>query len=91
MSKIEKVLEHWRRRPPEVRRDEVLSVLKHYGFEVDTKRGSHIFVRHLRLIGRPGYDALGGFVFPGQGGQRVKGAYLKDILQAIDMITEEEQ
>jgi len=91
VSKIEKVLEHWRRRPPEVRRDEVLSVLKHCGFEVDTKRGSHILVRHSKLIGRSGYDALGGFIFPGKGGQRVKGAYLKDILQAIDIITEEAQ
>jgi len=90
VSKIEKVLERWRRQPTDVRLDEVLSVLNHFGFEVEHKRGSHIIVHHPKLNGHPGFDAVGGFTFPGKGGQRVKRVYIKDILQAIDIIAEEE-
>lgn len=91
MSKIEKILDHWKRRPSEERLDVVLSVLEHFGFKVEFKRGSHILVRHPRLVGRTEYDQSGGFSFPGKGGQRVRGLYLKDILKAINIIREEEQ
>ncbi len=89
MAKLEKILKSWERKPKEVRRDEVVNVLEKLGFELDFKRGSHIVVRHKKLKGQPDFGLNGEFTIPTVKGRYVKGFYLKDILTAIEIITED--
>ncbi|NOX89102.1 MAG: type II toxin-antitoxin system HicA family toxin [Calditrichaeota bacterium] len=89
MSKIEKILKKWESKPTEVSKDEVVNVLERFGFELDLKRGSHIVVRHLKLIDQPNFGSMGEFTIPSKHGRTVKGVYLKKILIAIKIVTEE--
>jgi len=90
MSRLEKILKKWKSKPKEVNRDEVVSILERFGFKLDFKRGSHIVVNHPKLLNRPGFGRLGEFTVPVKNGRFVKGFYLKQILDAIEIITEEE-
>ena len=90
MSKLEKILKKWQSKPKEVNRDEVISILERFGFKIDFKRGSHIVVTHPKLLNQPGFGRLGEFTVPTKHGRFVKGVYLKQILLAIEIITEEE-
>ena len=90
MSKIEKVLRKWESKPVSVQKNEVLSILKRYCFELDFKRGSHIVVTHPALVNKPNFGPDGEFTIPVKSGRKVKGFYLKRILEAIAIIEEEE-
>jgi predicted RNA binding protein YcfA (HicA-like mRNA interferase family) len=89
MSRIEKILAKWRSKPVSVPKEQVLSVLERYGFDIEKKRGSHIIVRHPCLIDKPEFGLDGEFTIPVKGGQLVKGVYLKTILIAISILKEE--
>ena len=52
----------------------------------EKKSGSHIVVRHVSLKDASGFEPMGEFIVPKQGGQKVKGHYLKTILKAIEII-----
>jgi hypothetical protein len=86
MSKIEKILERWRRRQRTVPKDEVINILKRFGFAIENKPGSHIVARHPLLIKRSQFGLDGELSFATVNGREVKYYYLKDILEAIDII-----
>ena len=88
MSKVKKILKHWESKPKLVEKEEVISILKRFGFNLDFKRGSHIIVSHSRLINRSGFGQDGEFTLPIKGGKKVKGYYLKNILEAISILEE---
>ncbi len=89
MSKISKILKKWNAKPTEVSRDEVIRILESFEFDIEFKKGSHIIVSHPKLKSRQGFGSLGEFTVPTKNGRTVKGFYLKNILKAIDIITEE--
>jgi predicted RNA binding protein YcfA (HicA-like mRNA interferase family) len=89
MAKLEKRLKKWASKPTEVDKDEVISVLERFGFELDFKKSSHIVVRHAKLLNQPGFGSLGEFTVPTKHGRFVKGVYLKEILLAIEIVIEE--
>lgn len=91
MAKIEKILKKWETKPKEVSKDDVLSVLKRYGFEIDQKPGSHIVVSHEKLIDQPGYGQLGILTIPSKNGRTVKGWYVQDALKAINIVRDSEE
>ena len=93
MGRIDKLLTAWRNRiPREVRVDDVRKVLRRYGFvRRDTSGGSHFVFAHDALETRP--DLYGSTdphisVPTTRGGKYVKGFYVKDVLQAIDVVLE---
>lgn len=88
MSKLEKTLNKWKNRPTLVEKEEVVSVLGRFGFDLDYKTGSHIIVTHGCLKGHPGFGVAGEFTLPIKSGRKVKGVYLKTILRAIEIIKE---
>jgi len=88
MSKLDKVLRKWQNKPIIVEKEEVLSILKRYDFEIDFKPGAHIIVRHPCLINRAGFGPNGEYTLPVKGGQKIRGVYLKAILKAISIIEE---
>ena len=89
MAKIEKILKKWESGPTEVEREEVLSVLKRYAFIIHFKKGSHIIVSHPALVDKPNFGGLGEFTIPLKKGRKVKGFYIKNILEAITIVREE--
>ncbi len=88
MSKVEKIFKKWENKPIFVDKEEVISILERYPFEIDYKPGSHIVVRHPCLINQVGFGVNGDFTIPVKNGQKVRGVYLKTILKAIAIITE---
>lgn len=96
MGRVDKLLAAWRNRiPPEVRADDVRSVLSRYDFvRRDTSGGSHFVFAHDALETRPD---LYGMTDPHlsvptiRGGRYVKVFYVKDVLQAIDVVLEWEE
>ena len=88
MSKIEKILSKWKNPPPQIALRDVKSVLKEFGFDIDSKRGSHIVVRHSCLIGHDGFSNNGEFTIPTVHGRHVKKWYIKEIMKAISIIEE---
>ncbi len=94
MSKQEKRFIEWKNNPPkEARVNEVISVINAYIGKAYWKwgsKGSHITVRHEKLKGLKDYGQEGEFGIAVKGGQKVKGYYIKDLIKAIDIITEEE-
>jgi len=89
MAKLDKILNSWKRKPKEVRRDEVVNVLEKLGFELEFKRGSHIVVRHEKLREQPHFGLNDEFTIPTVKGRYIKGFYLERILLAIETITED--
>ena len=89
MSKIEKTLDKWSNRPTEVNKNEVESVLIKYEFTIDKKRGSHWIASHPSLVNKQDFGSLGELCIAIKGGQKVKGVYIKTILEAISIIEEE--
>jgi len=91
VGKLEKTLKKWESKPTHVEKDEVISVLKRFEFELYFKRGSHIIVRHEKLIGVPNYGQNGEFTLPVKSGRKIKGVYLPRILEAIEIVKEIEK
>ena len=90
MSKIEKILAKWKSHPKFVEKEEVFSVLERFGFRVESKSGSHNIISHESLIGHPNFGLRGEFCIPVKHGRKVKGFYLKRVLEAIEIVQEEE-
>ena len=88
MSKYDKILKKWGSKPKELRKDEILTVLQSFDFELDLKSVSHIIVRHPKLVNQANFGIMGEFVVPSKHGRKVKGLYLKRILTAIEIIKE---
>jgi len=88
MSKIDKTIANWRqpKTPREVKKNEVLNVLKHYNLDWEMTGGSHMVVRDERLVNKGTFGKTGEFSIPVSGGQKVKYYYIKSILNAIDCI-----
>ena len=93
MTRVEKKLDRWiDNTPKDAPKDEVLSMLdRFFPDRYEMKSGSHIVVRDSRLKGIPDYGPDGDFDIPVQGGQRVKGFYLKKLAQAIRFLQEIEE
>lgn len=95
MSRIEKTLKRWKNSRQEVRTEELFPVLNLFFpdmWSYGSKTGSHVIkVTHPSLKGLPGYGPDGDFTIPTVGGQKVKNFYLKDIIDAVNIISHEEQ
>ncbi len=93
MPNVSKKIQKWRNSKQEVRREEIESVLEHYFpgmWSFGSKTGSHVYkITHPKLKGVPGYGVDGDFSIPTTGGQRIKHWYLKKLIQAIDIVSEE--
>ncbi|MGK7930685.1 MAG: type II toxin-antitoxin system HicA family toxin, partial [Microcystaceae cyanobacterium] len=76
MGKLEKLIEQFLRRPPEVKFDEVRYLLEAFGFEEKRVKGSHHIFRH------PDKRQI---TIPKKGGQKVKGVYVQKILVLLDL------
>ena len=91
MSKLEKILERWKStKPKEVKKEEVIHILERFGFSLDYKKGSHIVVKHTKLINRENFGQRGEFSVPVKHGRFVKGFYIKTILIAIEIVREDD-
>ena len=88
MSKLNKILRKWENKPIFVEKEEVLSVLNRFNFEINFKPGAHIVVRHPCLINKKDFGQNGKFTLPVKSGQKIRGIYLKPILRAISIIEE---
>ena len=85
MAKIDKLLNRWSENPPrEENVDTVLAVLDRF-FEGRYRKvsGSHIVVSHPDLAGKREYGPQGEFTIPVKGGQKVKGQYVRDLVEVI--------
>ena len=89
MSKIDKILTKWKANPALVEKEEVFSVLERFGFTIESKSGSHTVISHEKLIGHPNFGLKGEFCIPVKHGRKVKGFYLKRVLEAIGIVQEE--
>ncbi len=93
MTKVDKTLEKWLKNPPqEVPKRRVLAVVERFfPGQYETKSGSHIVIRHEKLIGIQEYGPDGSFDIPVKGGQKVKGFYLKKLARTIRLLEEMEE
>ncbi len=76
MSKLDKILNKFREKPPEVNFSEVVYVLKAYGFEEKRIKGSHHSFRNSQGLK---------ITIPKKGGQRVKGIYVQKLLKLLEL------
>ena len=53
------------------------------------KRGSHKIARHPCLINQPGYGPRGTITIPTIHGKHVKKVYVKNVLKAIKIVSED--
>lgn len=76
MSKLTKLIEQFLLRPPEVRFEDVRSLLEAFGFEEKRSKGSHHSFRDSQ--GRK-------ITIPKKGGQKVKGVYVLQIIELLNL------
>jgi predicted RNA binding protein YcfA (HicA-like mRNA interferase family) len=76
MGKLEKLIQQFLNYPPEVRFEDVRYLLEAFGFEEIRSRGSHHSFRNS--IGQK-------VVIPKKGGQKIKGIYVKLIVDLLDL------
>ncbi len=76
MSKLDKLIIQFRKKPPEVSFEDVVYVLKAFGFEEKRSKGSHHSFRDTQ--GRK-------ITIPKKGGQKVKGIYVRKIVELLDL------
>jgi hypothetical protein len=95
MSKLEKKLQKWLVSKQEVPREEIHSVLDHFFpgmWSYGGKPGSHVYkISHPKLKDNPDYGPDGDMTIPVRGGQKILHVYLKKLIKAIEIITEEEK
>jgi predicted RNA binding protein YcfA (HicA-like mRNA interferase family) len=76
MGKLEKLIQQFLNYPTEVRFEDVRYLLEALGFiEIRSKGSHHIFRNSMRQT----------VVIPKKGGQKVKGAYVKLIVDLLDL------
>ncbi len=76
MSKLDKILNKFRQKPPEVNFSEVVYVLRAYGFEEKRIKGSHHSFRNSEGLK---------ITIPKKGGQKVKGIYVQKLLKLLEL------
>lgn len=76
MSRLRKLVNRFLSEPPEVRFDDVYFLLKAFGFEEIRSKGSHHIFRNT--------DGLK-ITVPKKGGKMVKGIYVKQIVQLLNL------
>ncbi|MEQ8998699.1 MAG: type II toxin-antitoxin system HicA family toxin [Coleofasciculus sp. B1-GNL1-01] len=76
MGKLEKLVEQFLNKPPEVRFEDVRYLLEAFGFEEKRSKGSHHSFRDSQ--GRK-------ITVPKKGGQKVKGVYVKQIVELLNL------
>lgn len=76
MSRLRKLVNRFLSEPPEVRFDDVYFLLKAFGFEEIRSKGSHHIFRNA--------DGLK-ITVPKKGGKMVKGIYVKQIVQLLNL------
>jgi predicted RNA binding protein YcfA (HicA-like mRNA interferase family) len=76
MSKLEKLISQFLKNPPEVSFEDVVYILKEFGFEEKRSKGSHHSFRDSQ--GRK-------ITIPKKGGQKVKGIYVQKIVKLLDL------
>ena len=76
MSKLDKILNKFRQKPPEVNFSEVVYVLQAYGFEEKRIKGSHHSFRNSEGLK---------ITIPKKGGQKVKGIYVQKLLKLLEL------
>jgi predicted RNA binding protein YcfA (HicA-like mRNA interferase family) len=76
MSKLEKLISQFLRKPPEASFEDVVYILKAFGFEEKRSKGSHHSFRDSQ--GRK-------ITIPKKGGQKLKGIYVQKIIQLLDL------
>jgi predicted RNA binding protein YcfA (HicA-like mRNA interferase family) len=81
MGKLEKLIQQFLNYPPEVRFEDVRYLLEAFGFVEIRSRGSHHSFRNE--IGQK-------VVIPKKGGQKVKGIYVKLIVDLLDLAVPDE-
>jgi predicted RNA binding protein YcfA (HicA-like mRNA interferase family) len=81
MGKLEKLIQQFLNHPPEVRFEDVRYLLEAFGFVEIRSRGSHHSFRNE--IGQK-------VVIPKKGGQKVKGVYVKLIVDLLDLAVPDE-
>ncbi len=92
MTQLEKKLWKWKEtKPPYVEKNEVFSILKRFGFEYREKSGSHVIVSHPALLEREDYGKIGCFTIAIKSGRKIKYVYLKNIIEAIEIIMRNEE
>ena len=94
MSKRDKSLANWKTQPqPDATVETVGAILAYYfaeGFTKSVGAGSHqLRVSHPALVGHPLYR--GKLSIPVKNGQAVKPLYLKQIVEAIEIVQEAER
>jgi predicted RNA binding protein YcfA (HicA-like mRNA interferase family) len=76
MSKLEKLIFQFLKNPPEVSFEDIVYVLKAFGFEEKRTKGSHHSFR----------DSQGKKItIPKKGGQKVKGIYVQKIIKLLEL------
>jgi predicted RNA binding protein YcfA (HicA-like mRNA interferase family) len=81
MGKLEKLIQQFLNYPPEVRFEDVRYLLEAFGFVEIRSRGSHHSFRNE--IGQK-------VVIPKKGGQKVKGIYVRLIVDLLDLAAPDE-
>ncbi|NJL90766.1 MAG: type II toxin-antitoxin system HicA family toxin [Coleofasciculaceae cyanobacterium SM2_1_6] len=76
MGKLEKLIEQFLRDPPEVKFDDVQYLLKAFGFEEKSSKGSHHTFRNLEGLK---------ITVPKKGGKMVKGVYVQQIIKLLSL------
>ncbi|MEQ8468035.1 type II toxin-antitoxin system HicA family toxin [Coleofasciculus sp. E1-EBD-02] len=76
MGKLEKLVEQFLNKPPEVRFEDVRYLLEAFGFEEKRSKGSHHSFRDSQ--GRK-------ITVPKKGGQKVKGVYVQQIVELLNL------
>ncbi|MEQ8755817.1 MAG: type II toxin-antitoxin system HicA family toxin [Coleofasciculus sp. G1-WW12-02] len=76
MGKLEKLVEQFLNKPPEVRFEDVRYLLEAFGFEEKRSKGSHHSFRDSQ--GRK-------ITVPKKGGQKVKGVYVQKIVELLNL------
>ena len=76
LSKLDKILNKFRQKPPEVNFSEVVYVLQAYGFEEKRIKGSHHSFRNSEGLK---------ITIPKKGGQKVKGIYVQKLLKLLEL------
>jgi predicted RNA binding protein YcfA (HicA-like mRNA interferase family) len=82
MGKLEKLVEQFLRKPPEVRFDDVQYLLEAFGFEERSVKGSHHTFRNA--------DGLK-ITVPKKGGKIVKGVYVQQIVRLLNLDDEQDE
>jgi hypothetical protein len=93
MAQVDKKLKKWlENTPTDAPKDEVLSIIRRFfNDQFENKSGSHIVVWDDRLKGNPSFGPAGDFTVPVNGGQKVKGHYLKILAQTIILLKDLEK